>query len=291
VEAKALYRQGHFDEAAQKYKQLLQVQPKSAEAYAGLTRVYLKQKKVQLANDTSSLGLRVVDSAPMHVALGEVFFREGKLPEAESEWLNAVNSDHANARAYLGLARLSTATTQYKQAKTEIDKAHALDPSDPDIELHWVKSLKPSEQLPYLENYFSHENNASAVEQVDLQSYVEFLKARLKSPAHNCRLATELTSAEADPLAITLERTTEIRGYGLAVALNGKNFNLQVDTGASGILIDRIVAHKSGLTRLSNVMIGGLGDRRESNGYFAMAVPFRSSIPRREHPAQHSSLS
>ena len=99
TEAEAFYRQGHLDEAAQRYQQVLQVQPKSAEAYAGLTRVFLKQKKVQQARDTISKGLAVVDSAPMRVALGEVLFREGKLTEAESEWLSVVNSGHTDARA------------------------------------------------------------------------------------------------------------------------------------------------------------------------------------------------
>jgi TolA-binding protein len=48
-QALTLYRTGRFEEAAQKYQQLLQAQPQSREAYAGLTRVYLKQKMVQQA--------------------------------------------------------------------------------------------------------------------------------------------------------------------------------------------------------------------------------------------------
>ena len=58
TEAKELYRHGHFDEANQRYEQLLQAQPKSAEAYAGLTRVHLRLKKVRLAHDTISRGLQ-----------------------------------------------------------------------------------------------------------------------------------------------------------------------------------------------------------------------------------------
>jgi tetratricopeptide (TPR) repeat protein len=42
--AALLYRQGQFDAAIQKYRQFLTEKPNSAEAYAGLTRVYLKQK-------------------------------------------------------------------------------------------------------------------------------------------------------------------------------------------------------------------------------------------------------
>lgn len=271
TEAEAFYRQGHLDEAAQRYQQLLQVQPKSAEAYAGLSRVFLKQKKAQQARDTISEGLAVVDSAPIRVALGEVLFREGKLAEAESEWLSVVNSGHTNARAHLGLARVSKAATQYKQAKTEIDKARALDPSDPDIELYWVSFLRPSEQVLYLENYLSHESGANAEEQAHLRNHLELLKARLKDSTHSCRLVSELTSTGADLLRVTGERPNQIRGYNLAVALNGQNSKLQLDTGASGILIDRQIAQKAGLTKLSDTTIGGFGDRGEGAGYFAMA--------------------
>lgn len=100
TEAEAFYRQGHLDEAAQRLQQVLQVQPKSANAYAGLTRVFLKQKRVQQARDTIFKGLAVVESAPMRVALGEVLFREGKLAEAESEWLSVVNSGHTDFLAW-----------------------------------------------------------------------------------------------------------------------------------------------------------------------------------------------
>ena len=145
------------------------MQPKSAEAYAGLTRVFLKQKKAQQARDTISKGLAVVDSAPTRVALGEVLFREGKLTEAESEWLSVVNSGHTDARAHLGLARVSKAATEYKQAKAEIDKARALDPGDPDIELNWISFLRPSEQVLYLENYLSHGIIESTPERLNSQ--------------------------------------------------------------------------------------------------------------------------
>src|SRR5215468_950656 len=40
TDARALYRKGDFDGALQKYQQILQSQPKSADAYVGLTRVY-----------------------------------------------------------------------------------------------------------------------------------------------------------------------------------------------------------------------------------------------------------
>ena len=85
TEAVMLYRNGRFDEAAQRYQQLLETQPRSAEVSAGLARVYLKQKKLQQARETLSKGLMSADTAVIHVALGEILFREGKPPEAEGK--------------------------------------------------------------------------------------------------------------------------------------------------------------------------------------------------------------
>src|SRR6266576_3343103 len=83
-QAQALYRKGDFDGALQKYQQTLQSQPKSSDAYVGLTRVYLKKKDVQLASDTINKAVPIADSPALHVVLGEIYFRQGKLHEAEN---------------------------------------------------------------------------------------------------------------------------------------------------------------------------------------------------------------
>jgi tetratricopeptide (TPR) repeat protein len=78
TEALALYRKGRFDEAITKYQGVLHDEPNSPDAYAGLIRTYLKKKDVQLASETAQQALQVADSAPVRVALGEVYFRQGK---------------------------------------------------------------------------------------------------------------------------------------------------------------------------------------------------------------------
>ncbi len=99
-QADGFYQKGNFDAALQKYQELIQQNPKSPEAYSGLTRVYLKQKNVQQAFETVSMGLQMADSAPVRVALGEVDFRQGKISEAEREWANVIISGHPDARAF-----------------------------------------------------------------------------------------------------------------------------------------------------------------------------------------------
>jgi tetratricopeptide (TPR) repeat protein len=77
-DAKALARKGDFDGAIEKYQKLLQERPKSPDAYAGLTRVYLMKEDVTQAYETVTKALQVTDSWPVRVALGEVYFRQGK---------------------------------------------------------------------------------------------------------------------------------------------------------------------------------------------------------------------
>jgi hypothetical protein len=231
AEAQKLYREGHFNEAAQKYQQLLQAQPISTEVYAGLARVYLKQKKLREAHETVSKGLALADSPTLRVAQGELLFREGKLPEAESEWLAVINSGHADARAHLGLTRVSAAATQYKQAKKEIDEAHRLDPGDPEIQLYWIGS--------------------------------QTLRTLQNDSRRDCRLATNPVSTETDLVVLSDDRRNQIRGFGLPVVVSGQNSKLLVDTGAHGIVIDRKIAQKAALTKLSDTTVGGFGDQHK----------------------------
>lgn len=101
-----LDRKGNFEAAITKYQQYLQEKPKSPDAYAGLTRCYLKKKDVAQAYDVVQKGLQVADGWSVRVALGEVYFRQGKIPDAEKEWVQVINSGHQAARAYMGIARV-----------------------------------------------------------------------------------------------------------------------------------------------------------------------------------------
>jgi len=59
----ALYRRGNFEGALAKYREVLEKKPKSPDAYAGIIRVYLKQKKVAEAASTANEALRQHASA------------------------------------------------------------------------------------------------------------------------------------------------------------------------------------------------------------------------------------
>jgi hypothetical protein len=266
----SLYRKGDLAAAMDGYQQLSKDNPKSADAYAGLARVYLAQRNVDLASQTVNKGLAVSDSPSLHVALGEVQFRQGKISEAEQEWVKVINSGHPDARAFLGLARVSDAVAMHKRGKAMIDKARELDSSDPDIERHWIGTLPSSERIKYLERYLSEANDDDAEHRTHIQHYLEYLKARAEQGGGRCRLANNVTSSEI-PLARLFQDADHLRGYGLDVKVNDRKGTLMLDTGASGILLDRGMAEKAGITKLVETGIGGIGDRGERSGYVGLA--------------------
>lgn len=270
AEALTLYRKGDFDGAIRDYQQFLVQNPTSSAAYAGLTRVYLKKKDLQQASDTIHNALQTADGPAVHVALGEVYFRQGKISAAEDEWVKVINSGHAEARAYLGLARVRWAISMYKSGWDMIDKAHALDPSDPEILRAWVGKLSRAERTRFLENYVAGENNEDEETRAAMRHYLEYMKARAKDPRSACRLVSKTTTTET-PLVELLLDPQHLRGYGLAIEVNGHKTKLLLDTGASGILINRSLAEKAGVTRLADVDIGGIGDKGRKQGYRALA--------------------
>src|SRR5579872_1255100 len=160
AEALKLYRTGSFDDAIAKYQAALEANPKSGEAYAGLARCLLKQQKVDEALAAARKGVaQAPDSPAAHSAFGDVLFRKGEMREADVEWVTAANAPHPDARAYLGISRVENAMSLYAKAKQSIERAHELDPSDPEITRRWLSTLRRDDQIRQLEEYLAQVTN------------------------------------------------------------------------------------------------------------------------------------
>lgn len=269
-EAKILYRKGDFTGAISRYQQVLQQNPLSPDAYAGLIRVYLKQKNVDQAIQTAEKGLSQSNAPRIRVARAEIWFRQGKIHEAEHEWVDVINSGYPEARAYLGLARVRDALAMYKSAKTMTDKAYELDPSDPDIQKKWVGTLSRAERIKYLQESLAGENNGSSEERESSASYLEYLKERAKDKKNACRLVSKIAATET-PLVRLLIDPEHLRGYGLAVDINGHRNSLMLDTGAGGIVIKRGIAERAGISKITASKVGGVGSKGLRDAYVGIA--------------------
>jgi tetratricopeptide (TPR) repeat protein len=177
-EARVLYGKGAFDAAIEKYEAFLKERPNSPDAFAGLVRTYLKLKNVDKASATAEQAISQTDSPRVRVARAEVWFRQGKLAEAEKEFVDIINSGYPDAHAYLGLARERRAMAMYKSAKRMIEMAHQIDPADPDIQEQWIGTLSSSERIRYLEKSLAGDNNWDADRRTNVASYLEYLKER-----------------------------------------------------------------------------------------------------------------
>jgi predicted aspartyl protease len=62
-----------------------------------------------------------------------------------------------------------------------------------------------------------------------------------------------------------------LHGYGLRVQVNGQSARLLLDTGASGLLINKRMAEKAGVKPILQTKIEGIGDKGAMDGYVAYA--------------------
>jgi len=266
------FHEGKFDAAIEKYQAVLQRDAASDAAYAGLARTYLKQDKVQEAFDTATKGVTSVPaSLPAHTALGEVYFRQARMPEAEKEFLVGVNAAQPDARACLGLSRLYKAYSLHARALKMLERAHKIDPDDPEVERRWLVTLSVKEQIAWLEKYLAASNNNGDESRIRaLRTRLDDLKERLQQPRPSCRLISKVTSTETQ-LKPMLTDPSHIHGYGLIVQVNGQSSKLLLDTGAGGLLINKKLAQRAGIEPVAATKFGGIGDKGDASGFVGYA--------------------
>jgi tetratricopeptide (TPR) repeat protein len=268
AEALRLYRTGKFDDSVAAYNAIISVGSQDAVlAYTGLARVYLKQKKTNDAFAAASKAVALTPGkTPAITVLGEVYFRQGKLKEAEVSFLNPLRACDIDARSYLGLSKISRATSNYKRATDFVAQAYKLDPADPDIQRAYMATLNRGERLKFLRDYLSHETNDDAEHRKNLEHELAVLEDESAQSRHTCRLTSKVTSTQTG-LEKLLYDPQRIRGYALKVKVNGASAKLLLDTGAGGIVIDKKIAERAGVKKVVENEARGVGDKAAASGY------------------------
>jgi len=275
VRAEDFLRKGSFDQAIAAYNEALKADPQSGAAHAGIVLCYLKQDNLHNAAEWLAKGLQATSSDPrLKEAQAELLFRQGNIPQAEQIFVQLINSGKAPARAYLGLAEVSSAAALYAREHRLVLRAHELDPSDPDIQKEWIGMLPRADRVKEWESYLAASHGDDAETRRGIAEYLEMLKARQAAPGATCRLASDVAATETD-LRPLLRDVNHLRGVGLSVAINDQKSTLLFDTGAGGITINSRLADRAGVRRLSSAHIGGIGDKGPTKGYRAYADSIR----------------
>jgi predicted aspartyl protease len=265
-----LYEAGKFAEAQAAYEAVLKVNAGSAHAEAGLVRSLLRQEKIDEAREIINKAIAAqANSAVLLSALGDVQFRFGEMGPAETSYLNAGKRDPKEVHAYLGLVDVYAAYSLYRHAYDLLQRAHDIAPDNVEVQRVWMSTLPRKQRLAALQAYLAGPHPDDQEETASLERYVAFLQATVDKQAHFCKLTGKVEQTET-PLEM-MGTPRIIHGVGLMVKLNGHGTRLLLDTGAGRILVTRHVAEKAGLTRLTAVQLGGIGDKGERSGYIAVA--------------------
>ena len=260
---------GDLPQAETLYRQKISQQPKNYELTAGLVRTLLEEQKVDEADSTVRAALAAApQSAVLLTAQAEVQYRQG-IPWDMEKTLQTAQIDVCYPRLHLMLARFYRFNSYYASALREIKLAHQLDPYDPDIRRMWMRTLPLEERIKELKAYLAA-NDGDVDSLRHARTELAMLQSRENNQASSCRLASAVSSTEIPftPIMIDAQR---IRGWGLDVYLNDRKSRLQVDTGASGLYVSRLVAERSGLRAVTRTEASGIGDKGPQGGYLAYA--------------------
>ena len=269
------FQAGNFTEAIQKYQQALKAEPTLIPAQAGLIRTYLRTDQIDPAYDVAKSSLAAnPNSAQLLAAMGNVQYRRAEIPESEASFKAALKNDPNSVEAYLGLARVFRTALLYRRAYDQIVKAHEIAPQDPAVQRAWFQMLPRRERIKALEEYLAGPHPDTPEENASLHSWLEYLKATADQPAHACKLVSNVDKTETQ-LQMFLRDAKHVAGYGLLVKINDRNQRLLLDTGASGILINRKAAEKAGLKRISSLQFRGIGDSGQRDAYLALVDQVR----------------
>jgi predicted aspartyl protease len=270
-EADMALRERHYADAEALYGKALAAEAGSVEAMAGLVRTTLAEDKLP---DAMAMATRLDAAHPntpvLLDALGEVRFRRGEVNEAAKAFNQALNLDVCNGVTHYDIAEFLNLSGMYASAQRRLDLAHTLAPDNLQIGRRWrvTHAVPPTaaERLASLKDRL--QNPALTQDEKDaIQAAIQGIESHEK---RGCELVSP--AAEVKLPIVPISRDDSIApealyAAGLDVLFNGKRKRLEIDTGASGLLLSRSAAKSAGLVRELEIKMGGIGDQGAAKAF------------------------
>jgi tetratricopeptide (TPR) repeat protein len=276
--AAVAFRQGDFSKAFELYFSAARNNPNDAQAIAGQIRSLLQEGQISEASQLAESSFEANPaSAELATAEGETRLRQGRLAEAAEAYQASLKLDPCLARTRYDWYQLLWIESMRASGYEQLRMAYHLDPDDPDIHLSWIERLPLSERIQQIDDYLEKTPDIPADRQRSLKEYVDQLRAAVTAKNGGCRLASHSvkeTSLPLEGLATDLSHLTN--GMGFEINVNKKaKAELELDTGLSGILLNRDTAEKAGLVPVTSDTISGIGDQKSMSGFWAYAEDIR----------------
>lgn len=259
-----------FEDAERLYGEALTADPNSGAAMAGLVRTAIAEDKLPEALAMAQKFDAAHPNDPLVMnALGEVRFRRGEVGEAAKTFNAAVKLNVCVAMTHYNVARFLDLDGMYATAQKELEQAHSLAPTNPEITRRWQSShavpATPEQRLAMLKARL--DNPSLTDEQKEgINAAIKGIETREKG---DCQLVSPVESAKLPMVPITRDGnlSSPMVAVGLDVLFNGKRRRMEIDTGASGLLLDRSVAKAAGLVPELETKAGGIGDKGATGAY------------------------
>jgi tetratricopeptide (TPR) repeat protein len=203
--------------------------------------------------------------------LGDKLYRNGRFGDAQAAYEQALALDAGSIPARLGLGRIADLLSEADLARTHYAKAFQTNPAHPGAVLAFASVVTGEARETLLDNFLAL-NHAS----IDDDQRNSDVKARLEIER---KLAGRSVATVADPhreyhLPLSEFRTNAIpTGLMLRVRINGgRPLNLQLDSGAQGLVLNPAAGRAAGLEMLAGAALFGFGSAQPTLAWVALAA-------------------
>ena len=255
-----------YDGALAFFQSQVDKNPTSEDAHLGLVRALIGKDRTADAQKTAQDMLaKAPQSAIAEVAAGEADYRAADFDSARSHVLAALQDNICEGRARAMVAALFYIHAQFASEASYLAVAHQLRPNDELIRRSWIQSLPRKQRAIELEKYLAGPNALSDKDRAEEVNQEDHLKARRPG---ECRITSKTETVKIPFVPIIGNgQLSRPEAYGLDVNFNGKRRRMQIDTGASGIVLSPSAAKGLGLTPEYHLHSSGIGDDGDFDTY------------------------
>jgi predicted aspartyl protease len=191
--------------------------------------------------------------------------------EAATAFNQSMHLDPCNGVTHFDVARYWNLSGMYGTSQRHIETAYKLSPTNLEIAQRWRRThavpLTAEQRLALLKTRLERETDLTPEQKDGIEAAIKGIETREKG---GCELVSPITETKVPMVPIANGPTSspmEMPAAGLDVQINGKRKRLEIDTGASGLLLSRSAAKSAGLVPELESKAGGIGDEGMANAF------------------------
>lgn len=248
------------------FRSALASQSDSEAAHLGLVRALIGEDRVTEARQEAELMLKEdPKSATAEAAASEADFRAADVSGALTHARAAVQDDPCEAQGLYALADVSDLLSYYGTGARFLAQAHHLRPNDELIRRDWMSTLPRKERIAELTQYLDGPHDLSEERERSYQTALAHLQA---THPGECRVTSKADSTRIALQPVYGDRSHPV-AFGLDLQFNHTRRRMQIDTGASGIILTPSAAKALKLEPEYKLKASGIGDDGKVDSYLA----------------------